>query len=95
MLSVLVSWLNLTQSFVLFFQLSVLATDLGKPNALQSSNRATVNVDVIRNENAPIFFSSTYEASIRQDIAVTTTITTVSASDEDTAVSGRLAAIIS
>ena len=68
-------------------QPTVMARDLGLPTPRQSTNRATVIVNVVRNENAPIFFNQTYNAVVRQDVPNGHNVITISASDADTAVS--------
>ena len=46
-----------------------------------------MRVRVVRNENNPIFFEDVYNAEIRQDAPSGTSVVTVQARDDDTAVS--------
>lgn len=68
-------------------QVIVTAKDRGLPTSKQATNRATVVVTVVRNENDPIFFNKTYSAYIRQDVPAGQSVITVQASDSDSAVS--------
>ena len=52
-----------------------------------AANRATVNVNVLRNEQAPIFFPRVYNVTIREDKALNTEVVVVAATDGDTNVS--------
>ena len=69
------------------YQLEVEAYDLGEPAARRSSNRAQVRVDVVRNENTPLFFNDSYRAELRQDAGVGSQVALVRATDADQAVS--------
>jgi hypothetical protein len=59
----------------------VSARDAGKPR--QISDNATVNIDVVRNENAPRFASKVYSVRIEQNLAVNSKVTDVNANDQD------------
>ena len=68
-------------------QVIVSARDRGLPTSKQATNRVTVQVTVVRNENDPIFFNRTYNAYIRQDAPSGQNVISVQAADSDTAVS--------
>ena len=55
--------------------------DTGSPELV--SDTAMVNIEVVRNDNAPIFESDTYAASITQNQQVGQRITSVKATDAD------------
>ena len=63
------------------------AYDLGEPTTRSSSNRAQVRVDVVRNENRPLFFNASYDVGLRQDAGVGSQVVVVQAADADQAVS--------
>lgn len=67
-------------------QLFIQAYDKGEPESKESTNRARVDVKVIRNEYDPIYFEQTYSANLRGDAPSRTPVTTVLATDADTAV---------
>ncbi|KAH3873305.1 hypothetical protein DPMN_036537 [Dreissena polymorpha] len=53
--------------------MTVYATDYGTPR-LPSNTFATVTIDVIRNDNCPVFRNTPYGASISQSIASGTSV---------------------
>ena len=61
------------------------ARDAGKPQ--QISDNATVNIDVVRNENTPKFASKVYSVRIEQNMPVNSKVTDVKADDQDLRVS--------
>lgn len=71
---------------VIPFQLYIQARDQGLPTSQESSNRAQVTVNVIRNEHSPMFFESSFDETIRQDAPVGSSLLTLAAQDADTAV---------
>ena len=62
------------------FQLTIQASDSA---SLQKSTQATVNVQIIRNENPPVFVASSYTATIDTLWAIGRPILTISANDQD------------
>lgn len=67
-------------------QIRLSLSDQGQPPR-SASNQAVVNVTIIRNQQAPIFFSSEYRVTIQETASIGTSVQTVSASDADTNVS--------
>lgn len=67
-------------------QIRISLSDQGQPPR-SASNQAVVNVTIIRNQQAPIFFSSEYRVTIQETASIGTSVQTVSASDADTNVS--------
>ena len=70
----------------MYFQLYISSKDAGRPTVRESSNRAHVTVDVVRNQHDPIFFEDSYAATIRKDLPNGASVITVAAQDADTAV---------
>lgn len=68
-------------------QLEIEAKDSGLPTTRSSTNRARVTVTVVRNNNSPIFFNTSYSATIRKDAQVGSQVVVVQATDQDQAVS--------
>ena len=69
------------------YQVEVTAVDLA-PNPL--SSRVTVTINIIRNDNAPVFINEPYGGTISSAIGVGTSLLTVTATDADTVVSNEL-----
>jgi hypothetical protein len=69
----------------LTLQLSVVVSDTGVPS-LTSSQRASVIINVIRNQFPPNFINTPYATTVNRTIFQGTTIFTVSAVDQDTQV---------
>lgn len=69
----------------LTLQLSVVVSDTGVPS-LTSSQRASVIINVIRNQFPPNFISTPYATTINRTVLQGTNIFTVSAVDQDTQV---------
>ena len=69
------------------FQIQVQASDKGIPANRTSLANGFVTVNVLRNTNPPIFFSTAYETTIAETAAVGFSVLTVQASDSDTDVS--------
>ncbi|XP_046579033.1 protocadherin Fat 4-like [Haliotis rubra] len=63
------------------YQVVVTATDFGTPPL---SGAATMNINVVRNTQAPVFNSASYRATIDQTLGVGSSVLTMSASDGDT-----------
>jgi hypothetical protein len=66
----------------LLFQLTLRAYDLGTPER-ETVQRATVTVNVLRNNNAPQFIRTPYQTTINRDQGLNTAILTVTATDAD------------
>lgn len=58
-----------------------MAKDLGNPS--RSSDETTLNIRLIRNDNAPVFGSKLYTVAILQNFTVGQTVTSVQATDND------------
>ncbi len=69
------------------FQFQVLATDLAGIHARNSSNQATVAIEVKRNKNLPMFEGLPYDATITQNAERGRIIHTARARDDDDRVS--------
>jgi protocadherin Fat 4 len=70
---------------LLGLQVYVQAYDRGEPTFLESTNRAAIDVRVIRNEYDPIYFQESYETSLEATASPGAVVTTVTATDADTA----------
>ncbi|KAJ7383770.1 Protocadherin Fat 4 [Desmophyllum pertusum] len=71
------------------FVLSVYAVDLSGPSSRTSS--ATVNISLVdKNDNDPIFLSSVYRSSVKENLSHGASVTTVSAVDKDEGSNARL-----
>lgn len=78
----------LTLDFCLVnFQFTVTLRDLGQPSSRQASQTAEVTININRNEFSPLFFNSTYYATILETSSVGSSVALVSAQDQDTSVS--------
>ena len=79
---------NLISCFLLLLpvQIRISVSDQGQPPRT-ATNQAVVNVTIIRNQQAPIFFSAEYRVTIQETASIGTSVQTVSASDADTSVS--------
>lgn len=67
------------------YKITVKAFDRGRPQRKESNNNAQITIQVLRNQNSPIFFNSSYYALIKEnEISTDRLITTVAASDQDT-----------
>ncbi|KAL3875972.1 hypothetical protein ACJMK2_033866 [Sinanodonta woodiana] len=64
------------------FTLTVSLTDKGVPP--RSAGTATVLVNVLRNDQPPVYFNSTNYAQLREDVAISTSVVQVLAMDSDT-----------
>lgn len=62
------------------------AQDAGQPTSLESTNRAHVTVEVVRNQFDPIFFEQYYAVTIPKNLPTGASVITVEANDADTAV---------
>lgn len=80
---------SLTLFIRCYFQIFVRAYDLGFPQ-LSSANQATVRINVIRNQNCPVFNNLPTEISISQSQSTNIRVFNVSATDLDPAVSSFL-----
>ena len=65
-----------------WLQIEVRAFDGGFPSK-PSARRATINVKVIRNKNAPTFVGAPYDATIRMDKSLASRVAQVVARDND------------
>ena len=68
-----------------FFQLTIQAFDQGDPT-LNSTNNAIVNVQVLRNEHAPVIDSQS-PVNVLENATASTNLLKVTATDDDTRVS--------
>ncbi len=67
--------------FLFYSQLLVSARDAGTPQ--QISDNATVNIEVVRNDNAPRFEREEYTVSIIQTLQADQKVSDVRAADRD------------
>ncbi|XP_076458558.1 cadherin EGF LAG seven-pass G-type receptor 1-like [Babylonia areolata] len=65
------------------FTITVALRDRGLPASRAASNNAVVTVNILRNENPPIFFNTTFSAQILESVSVGTSVIRVTASDSD------------
>ncbi|KAJ8318063.1 hypothetical protein KUTeg_003154 [Tegillarca granosa] len=65
------------------FSLTIRLQDKGSP-VRTANDRASVTVNIQRNQNPPIFFNTSYFSVIREDVNVGTSVVTVTATDADT-----------
>ena len=68
------------------FQFTVTLRDNGQPSSRQAAQSADVVINVNRNEFSPLFFNSTYYATILESLPVGSSVALVSAQDRDTSV---------
>lgn len=66
-------------------QIRISVSDQGQPPRT-ATNQAVVNITIIRNQQAPIFFNSEYSVTIQETASIGSNVQTVSASDADTSV---------
>ena len=78
--------LNHACMFLLLLQFEVVAKDHGRTSL--TSLPSPVVIDIIKNQNPPVFSQSQYTAAFNEDEAVGYTVIRISASDADTEVSG-------
>lgn len=67
--------------FILFWQVSLLAYDQGFPSLV--SVRALLIVNILRNQNPPVFINEPYSTTISQNQGTFQSIITVTATDAD------------
>ena len=79
---------NLIKPFSSSFQFRVIAQDQAGIHTRNSSNQASVNVQVQRNRNAPRFEGTPYKKTIKQTQQAGATLLSVRTKDEDKTVSG-------
>lgn len=65
-----------------YLQLSIVVSDTGVP-PLTSSQRASVIINVVRNQFPPNFINTPYATTINRTVLQGTTVYTVSAVDQD------------
>lgn len=68
-------------------QITVSLRDNGLPTPRSSQSNAVVTVNILRNENPPIFFNTTFSAQIFETVPAGTSVAQVTASDADVNVS--------
>ena len=66
-----------------YFQMNVLARDFGTPQ-LQTVSAAVVTINVVRNDNGPVFQNIPYNRGISQNTVSGTSVFQVTATDADT-----------
>ena len=69
------------------FQITVSVRDKGLPTSRSSPSNAVVTVNILRNQNPPIFFNTTFSAQIPETVPAGTSVAAVTASDADANVS--------
>ena len=85
---------TLTECLCLVLQLTVRAYDLSVPRA-ESPQFATVRINVIRNDNCPVFGNLPNDVTISQTSLPSSVVYSVSATDNDPTVSCGLTALLS
>ncbi|KAL8559117.1 hypothetical protein ACOMHN_046165 [Nucella lapillus] len=66
------------------FTITIALRDQGLPQSRAAIANAVVNVNILRNENPPIFFNATFSAQINETVPVGTSVIRVTATDSDT-----------